>query len=126
MQGYHQWLVERLEEFRQPVDLVGHDWGGVHVVQIAMSRPDLIRSWASDSLGVFVDDYVWHPMAQVWQQEGPGEESAAKLFGGTLADRLGVVAQLGMTGPTASGSPPGWTTPWAAPCCHCCGRRPSR
>ncbi|KAA0080632.1 alpha/beta fold hydrolase [Mycolicibacterium sp. P9-64] len=99
--GYRGWLAAQLEKFRQPVDLVGHDWGGAHVVQIAMTRPDLIRSWASDALGVYAPDYTWHPMAQVWQQEGIGEESVGQLFGGTLADRIAVVAQLGMSGPVA-------------------------
>lgn len=99
--GYREWLVARLEQFQEPVDLVGHDWGGVHVVQVAMTRPDLIRSWASDALGVYAPDYVWHARAQVWQQEGPGEESVKEIFGGSLEQRLAVVAGLGMAGPTA-------------------------
>lgn len=99
--GYRDWLVARLESFREPVDLVGHDWGGAHVVAVAMARPDLIRSWASDALGLFAPDYVWHPRAQVWQQKGPGEESAKKLFGGSLQQRQEIVASLGMEGPVA-------------------------
>jgi len=99
--GYRDWLTARLEQFATPVDLVGHDWGGLHVAQIAMTRPDLIRSWASDALGVFAPDYVWHERAQVWQQEGAGEESVKQVFGGSLQDRLAVVEGIGMTGPTA-------------------------
>lgn len=101
VEGYREWLVARLEQFREPVDLVGHDWGGAHVAQIAMTRPDLIRSWASDALGLFAPDYVWHARAQVWQQEGVGEASVKELFGGTLEQRLKVVRALGMTGPAA-------------------------
>jgi pimeloyl-ACP methyl ester carboxylesterase len=101
VEGYRDWLAARLEQFREPVDLVGHDWGGAHVVQIAMTRPDLIRSWASDALGLFAPDYVWHARAQVWQREGAGEASVKELFGGTLAQRLEVVGALGMTGPAA-------------------------
>ena len=56
---YRDWLASQLELFRAPVDLVGHDWGGIHVAALAMSRPDLIRSWASDALGVFAPDYAW-------------------------------------------------------------------
>ena len=101
VEGYREWLTARLEQIREPVDLVGHDWGGAHVVQIAMTRPDLIRSWASDALGLFAPDYVWHARAQVWQQKGAGEGSAKEIFGGTLAPRLEVVGALGMTGPAA-------------------------
>lgn len=99
--GYRDWLVSQLESFREPVDLVGHDWGGAHVAAVAMARPDLIRSWASDALGLFAPDYVWHERAQVWQRKGPGEESVKKLYGGSLQQRLEVVASLGMEGPVA-------------------------
>jgi pimeloyl-ACP methyl ester carboxylesterase len=95
---YRDWLASQLELFRAPVDLVGHDWGGIHVAALAMNRPDLIRSWASDALGVFAPDYVWHPRAQVWQQEGPGEASVHELWGGDLEQRLAVTSALGMTG----------------------------
>ena len=95
---YRDWLASQLELFRAPVDLVGHDWGGIHVAALAMSRPDLIRSWASDALGVFAPDYRWHPRAQVWQQEGPGEASVQELWGGDLEQRLAVASALGMTG----------------------------
>lgn len=99
--GYRDWLIARLEQFDRPVDLVGHDWGGAHVVAVAMARPDLLRSWASDALGLYAPDYVWHARAQVWQQEGAGEESVAAIFGGTLEERTAVVTGLGMTGPVA-------------------------
>lgn len=99
--GYAAWLVSQLESFGEPVDLVGHDWGGVHAIRVAMTRPDLLRSWASDALGVYAEDYVWHPAAQVWQQPGAGEASVKELFGGTLEQRIAVVGSLGMTGPTA-------------------------
>lgn len=99
--GYRAWLVAQLERFREPVDLVGHDWGGAHVVGVAMTRPELLRSWASDALGLFAPDYVWHQRAQVWQQHGPGETSVQELYGGDLPQRLAVVARLGMTGPVA-------------------------
>ena len=96
--GYRDWLASQLELFRAPVDLVGHDWGGVHVAALAISRPDLIRSWASDALGVFAPDYVWHSRAQAWQQEGAGEASVRELWGGDLQQRLAVTSSLGMTG----------------------------
>ncbi|MHA3701978.1 alpha/beta fold hydrolase [Jatrophihabitans sp. YIM 134969] len=96
--AYRDWLASRLELFRGPVDLVGHDWGGIHVAALAASRPDLVRSWASDALGVFAPDYEWHERAQVWQQEGAGEASVREIWGGDLDQRLAVAAALGMTG----------------------------
>lgn len=98
MMAYRDWLASQLELFRKPVDLVGHDWGGIHVAVLAMSRPELIRSWASDALGVFAPDYAWHSRAQVWQQEGPGEASVQEIWGGDLTQRLAVTSSLGMSG----------------------------
>jgi pimeloyl-ACP methyl ester carboxylesterase len=63
--AYRDWLAGELGKLTQPIDLVGHDWGGGHVVRIAMERPDLIRSWTSDILGCFDADYLWHDMASV-------------------------------------------------------------
>jgi pimeloyl-ACP methyl ester carboxylesterase len=31
---YRDWLVEELTALGEPVDLVGHDWGGGHVVNV--------------------------------------------------------------------------------------------
>jgi pimeloyl-ACP methyl ester carboxylesterase len=91
---YRDWLVGELEPIvaaEGPVDLVGHDWGGGHVVNVAMARPDLLRSWVSDIVGVFDADYVWHDLAQVWQQEGAGEDAVAAMLAagpGARAERL--------------------------------------
>jgi pimeloyl-ACP methyl ester carboxylesterase len=63
----HAWLVARLETRNDPVDLVGHDWGGGHVLRLAGSRPDLIRSWAIDITGCFGPDCVRHDNAVAWQ-----------------------------------------------------------
>lgn len=50
---YRDWLVRELETLGEPVHLVGHGWGGGHVLSVAMTRPDLLLSWASDVLGLF-------------------------------------------------------------------------
>ncbi|MET9256635.1 alpha/beta hydrolase [Streptomyces sp. NPDC003717] len=85
--AYREWLVGRLERLGEPVHLVGHDVGGSAVVSVAMTRPDLLLSWVSDSLGVFHPDYEWHDLARGWQSPGAGEESVAALMGGSLAER---------------------------------------
>ena len=80
-----------------PVDLVGHDWGGNHVVNVMMHRPELVRSWVSDIIGVFDPDYVWHDAALVWQTPGDGEVLADAMLGGTLQDRTDRMVGLGIT-----------------------------
>ena len=47
---YRDWLVEQLVQLnaREPVDIVGHDWGAGHVFGLLQARPDLVRSWARD------------------------------------------------------------------------------
>jgi pimeloyl-ACP methyl ester carboxylesterase len=92
---YRDWLIGELVRLGEPVHLVGHDWGGGHVVNVAMHRPDLLLSWASDVVGLFDPDYVWHDLAQVWQTPGAGEDSLTQMLGGTVEDRANGMAGLG-------------------------------
>ncbi len=62
---YRDWLEGELERSDEPVDLVGHDWGGLHAVNVAMHPPELLRSWGSDDVGIFDADYVCHDVAQL-------------------------------------------------------------
>ena len=101
VQDYRDWLVSELSRFETPVDLVGHDWGGGHVVGVAMTRPDLIRSWATDVIGAFEPDYTWHPAAQIWQTPGEGEENLRELFGGSVDDRAARMNDFGIPGSAA-------------------------
>jgi pimeloyl-ACP methyl ester carboxylesterase len=100
--GYRDWLVAALTALGEPVDLVGHDVGGGTVVQVAMDRPDLLRTWASDSLGAFDPDYAWHDQARKWQTPEIGEKSVARLLGGPPAERAGRLAGGGISGPVAA------------------------
>ena len=95
--AYRDWLEGELERVDEPVDLVGHDWGGGHVVNVMMHRPELVRSWASDVVGLFDPDYVWHDLAQVWQTPGDGEKLVDAMFGGTLQDRTEQLVARGIT-----------------------------
>jgi pimeloyl-ACP methyl ester carboxylesterase len=94
--GYRDWLEDALEGFGEPIDVVGHDWGGGHVVNVAMHRPELMRSWASDAVGLFDPEYVWHDLAQVWQTPGEGEQLVNTMLGGTVGDRAEQMAALGI------------------------------
>ena len=95
---YRDWLADELGKLTQPIDLVGHDWGGGHVIRIAMERPDLIRSWTSDILGCFDPDYVWHDMAQAWQTADIGEQAVGQLVDMPSKARAQRYESLGMTG----------------------------
>lgn len=93
---YRDWLVAHLEEIDGPIDLVGHDWGGALVVTALIARPDLVRSWASDALGVFEPDYVWHDLAQIWQTPDEGEAHLDQMFGGTVEQRTEQMEAFGV------------------------------
>jgi pimeloyl-ACP methyl ester carboxylesterase len=98
---YLTWLVAELEALDGPIDLVGHDWGGGHVQRLAATRPDLIRSWASDIAGAADPEYVWHDLAQVWQTPGDGEALVEAMISMAYADRVATFIERGMTEPAA-------------------------
>jgi len=102
MNAYRDWLADELKKLAQPIDLVGHDWGGGHVMRIAMEHPELIRSWTTDILGIFDPDYVWHEMAQLWQTPKVGEQAIAQMNAMPAADRVARYESLGMTGAIAA------------------------
>ncbi|MFE3251063.1 alpha/beta fold hydrolase [Streptomyces sp. NPDC059209] len=101
VEGYRDWLVGELSAFGAPVDLVGHDFGGVHAVNVAISRPGLLHSWVSDVAGVFEPDYVWHPYAQIMMTPGEGERAIGELVGAELPDRVAINVQGGIPEPAA-------------------------
>ena len=94
--AYRDWLVDELQGIDGPVDLVGHDWGGGHVVNAVMHRPELVRSWASDVLGLFDRDYVWHDMAQGFQTPETGEQLVEMMQQGSVQDRARQLADFGI------------------------------
>ncbi|MBV9141932.1 MAG: alpha/beta hydrolase [Pseudonocardiales bacterium] len=96
VENYRDWLIGELKALKAPADLVGHDWGGVHAVTVAMTRPDLLRSWATDAIGAFDPDYVWHDLAQTWQTPGDGEAAIAMLAAATPQQRAVHLTSLGV------------------------------
>lgn len=94
---YRDWLERELNRFARPVDLVGHDWGGGHVLNLVMHRPELVRSWVSDVVGLFDPDYVWHDLAQVWQTPGDGEKLVDDMMGASLEEQAERLMGLGLT-----------------------------
>jgi pimeloyl-ACP methyl ester carboxylesterase len=72
--SYVDWLIHELESIGEPVDLVGHDWGGGFTVRLVSLRPDLVRAWVTDAAGLADDEgFVWHDVAKIWQTPGDGE-----------------------------------------------------
>jgi pimeloyl-ACP methyl ester carboxylesterase len=94
---YRDWLIDELTRIGEPAHLVGHDWGGGHVLNVVMSRPDLVSSWVSDSIGIFDSDYVWHELAQRWQTPGVGEADVAARFGAPVDERAATLVERGMS-----------------------------
>jgi len=84
---YVAWIVERLEREPEPVDLVGHDWGCILTARVASLRPDLVRTWAGGGAPIH-KDYVWHPLAKIYQTPGAGEDYLRQLDPGQTRQRL--------------------------------------
>jgi pimeloyl-ACP methyl ester carboxylesterase len=99
--GYRDWLARELEALGDPADLLGHDWGGGFVVMLAMHRQDLVRTWASDVVGAFHPDYVWHDLAQIWQTQPAGEEWIAQTLAAPTETWTQTLISLGVAEPTA-------------------------
>jgi pimeloyl-ACP methyl ester carboxylesterase len=100
--AYRDWLVDELEGIDQPVDLVGHDWGGCHVVNAVMQRPDLVRSWVTDVIGLFDPDYVWHDAAKGFQTPEVGEQLVGMMQDGSVEDRAQQLVTFGLPADVAT------------------------
>jgi pimeloyl-ACP methyl ester carboxylesterase len=92
--AYRDWLLDELVRIDQPVDLVGHDWGGCHVINAVMHSPELVRSWASDVVGLFDPDYVWHDGAQAFQAPEIGEQLVQMMQDGPVEQRAQQLATV--------------------------------
>ncbi|MFC4610415.1 alpha/beta fold hydrolase [Streptomyces maoxianensis] len=84
---YVDWLIDRLEQVGEPVDLVGHDWGCILTARVASIRPDLVRTWAGSSAPVSAQ-YGWHPLAKIWQDPVEGDRFMNELDPASFAKDL--------------------------------------
>lgn len=109
--AYADWFVGYLESIvadHGPVDLVGHDWGGAISMRAASLRPDLVRSWVCDVIGVFHPDFRWHEFARIWQTAGLGEQYFEVLLNSPAAERIGVLELAGIPRATAARLAAAW------------------
>jgi pimeloyl-ACP methyl ester carboxylesterase len=96
MDEYAAWLVAELERLGDPVDLVGHDWGGGFVVRVVSTRPELVRSWVTDAAGVGDPGFEWHDFAKIWQTPQAGEEFWDQQLAASAEQRAGVFQMFGV------------------------------
>ena len=96
MDEYADWLIGALEAIGEPVDLVGHDWGGLLVGRLISVRPDLLRSWVSDAIGGFDPEWEWHAFAKIWQTPGEGEDFFAAIRSLSVEDQAATFTALGV------------------------------
>jgi len=101
-QEYVDWLTAELAAIDGPIDLVGHDWGGGHVLGYLLENSTSVRSWCVDLIGILHPDYVWHDAAQVWQTPGAGEENIAGLTSLSPVEMAGFFSAAGMGDATAT------------------------
>jgi pimeloyl-ACP methyl ester carboxylesterase len=74
MDEYAGWLLGGLERLDAPIDLVGHDWGGILTVRTATTAGDRLRSWITDTVMAVDPSFGWHDLAKIWQTPGEGEK----------------------------------------------------
>ncbi|GAA2862546.1 alpha/beta hydrolase [Pseudonocardia halophobica] len=97
------WIGDRLAEFDEPVDLVGHDWGSILVLRAATAFPQRVRSWAVDIAAASHPTYEWHRFARLWQTPGTGEDWVRDTLAESTAGRVpAFVDSLTQLGATAS------------------------
>ena len=86
-EAYADWVVARLETIGEPVDLVGHDWGSLLTQRVAVTRPDLVRTYTLAN-AVMTTTFRWHDLAIAWQTPEVGEQVMAVMVGDALAQGL--------------------------------------
>ncbi|MGB0114059.1 MAG: alpha/beta hydrolase [Ilumatobacteraceae bacterium] len=99
MDNYAEWLVTELAALAATgttLDVLGHDWGAGHVYGALDRRPDLFRTWCADIAGVLHEDYVWHDMAQAWQDPEIGEQAIAGMVDSSVDDKAMLFQSLGL------------------------------
>jgi pimeloyl-ACP methyl ester carboxylesterase len=88
---YVAWIEQQLRDIGEPVDLVGHDWGSLLTERIALTQPELLRSFTMAN-GAVTDAFTWHDLAVQWQTPEVGEQ-IMELMSGEVA--VAAISDLG-------------------------------
>jgi pimeloyl-ACP methyl ester carboxylesterase len=96
--AYADWLLGELDRLSAegPIDLVGHDWGGILTLRIATAFGDRLRSWASDAVNIVHEDYVWHDFAKIWQTPGEGEAFFEQTLAAPVSETAAIFTSMGV------------------------------
>jgi pimeloyl-ACP methyl ester carboxylesterase len=97
MYDYRDWLLNELNNIDGPIDLVAHDWGAGHLYNALATQPHIVRSWASDVIGMLHPDYIWHDGALRWQTPDIGEQWVAGMVALSDQDFVDLFAAQGVT-----------------------------
>jgi pimeloyl-ACP methyl ester carboxylesterase len=84
---YADWVIAKVEQIGEPVDIVGHDWGSIITQRVVSLRPELFRTWAAGG-GTVDREYVWHELAQMWQTPEVGEQVMEGMTPDAVVDVL--------------------------------------
>ena len=97
MREYRDWLINELDNIDGPIDLVAHDWGAGYLYNAFATQPHIVRSWASDCIGMLHPDYIWHDGALRWQTPDIGEQIVAGMVAMSDQDFADHFSSQGMT-----------------------------
>jgi hypothetical protein len=65
-------------------------------MNVVMTRPELVRSWVCDVIGLFDQDYQWHDLGQVWATPGAGEDAIAAMIDPPVTERAAALVKKGV------------------------------
>jgi pimeloyl-ACP methyl ester carboxylesterase len=97
--SYATWLTDEVARLAAsgPIDLVGHDWGGILTLRLVMTRPELVRSFVTDAVGFIHPEFAWHALAKIWQTPGAGEKYMTDLAAVSLEQRTVQLRSFGVS-----------------------------
>ena len=86
MNEYAAWLIAELEAVGEPVDLVGHDWGGILTSASHRSGPTSSPDGSATHRVRSTQSFTWHELAKIWQTPDAGEEFMAAVEAMSVPD----------------------------------------
>jgi pimeloyl-ACP methyl ester carboxylesterase len=88
MNDYAAWVATQLEGISEPVDLVGHDWGSLITQRVAITKPELLRTFTQIDAAA-TDAFAWHDLATQWQTPEVGEQIMELMTPDAVAAAIG-------------------------------------